>query len=166
MKNDLVYSQQLDDMTISSSMFSHTVIVVSDISIKNNITTSVLYIHIQDNLLIKIVHYVAYVTSTEIELFTIRYRLSQACNKENISKIIVVTNFIYMTKKIFDTKSHSYQIYMIAILNELWQFFTTCQRNHIEFWKCPSQLKWNLYKSTNKDSKSFKLIPVLPSKIS
>ena len=147
-------------------MSPHTAIVVSDASVKNDIATLVSHIHIRDNSLIKTVHHVAYVTSTKAELFTIRYGLSQACNKENISKIIVITNSIYVAKKIFDTKLHPYQIHMIAILNELQQFFTTCQGNHIKFWECPSQLKWNLHKSTNKDSKAFKPIPVLLSKIS
>ena len=118
-KNDLVCSQQLDDITILSSMSPHTAIVVPDTSIKNDIATLVSYIHIRDNSLIKTVHYAAYVTSTEAELFTIRYGLSQACNKENISKVIVITNSIYVAKKIFNTKLHPYQIHMTAILNEL-----------------------------------------------
>jgi len=77
---------------------------------------------------------VAFVTSTETELFAVRCGINQACSKENISKIIVITDSIHMVKKIFDTKSHPYQIHTAAILNELRQFFTTCQGNHIEFW--------------------------------
>ena len=72
-------------MTIQSSMSSHTAIVVSDASIKNNIATSVLHIHIRDQPLVKIIHHVAFVTSTEAELFTIRCGINQACNKANIS---------------------------------------------------------------------------------
>jgi len=45
-KNDSAHSQQLNDMTILSSMSPHMAIVVSDASIKNNITTSVSHIHI------------------------------------------------------------------------------------------------------------------------
>ena len=112
------------------------------------------------------VHHAAYVTSTKVELFVIRCGLNQACNKEDISKIIVVTDSIHTAKKIFDTKSHPYQIHAIAILKELRQFFSKYQGNHIEFWECPSWLKWNLYKSTNRDSKEFNPIPVLPSKTS
>ena len=125
-KNDSAHSQQLDNMTILSSMSPHMAIVVFDASIKNNIATLVSHIHIQDNPLIKTVHHMAYVTSTEAELFAIRCRLSQACNKENISKIIVITDSIHAAKKIFDTKSHPYQTHMTAILNKLRQFFTTC----------------------------------------
>jgi len=113
-------------------------IVVSDTSIKNNITTLVSYIHIHDQPLVKMVHHAAFVTSTEAELFAIRCSINQVCNKANISKVIIITDSIYAAKKIFDTKFHSYQIHMFVILNELRQFFTKCQENHIEFWKCPS----------------------------
>ena len=140
-KNESPCSQQLDDMTIQSSLSPHTAIVVSDASIKNDIATSVSHIHICDQPLVKMVHHTAFVTSTEVELFAIRCGISQACSKENISKIIIVTNSIHAAKKIFDTKSHPYQIYMSAILNELQQFFTTCQGNYIEFWEYPSQLR-------------------------
>jgi len=121
---------------LSSS--SHTAIVVTDASIKNNIATSVSYIHIYDYSLIKTVHHAVFVTSTEAELFAIKCSISQACSKENISKIIIVTDSIYVAKKIFDDKTHLFQIYTTAILSEFQQFFTTGQGNSIEFWECPS----------------------------
>jgi len=164
-KNDTARFQQLDDMTIVSSLSSHTALIVSDASIKHDIATSVSHIHMRDKPLIKTVHHVVFITSTKAELFTIRYSLNQACNKEEISKIIVVTNSIHMAKKIFNMKSHPYQIHATAILKELRQFFSKHQENHIEFWECPSCLKWNLHHSTDKDSKAFKPVPVLPSKI-
>jgi len=165
-KNDTARSQQLDDMTIVSSLSSHTALVVSDASIKHDIATLVLHIHMQDKPLIKTVHHAVFVTSTEAEFFAIRCSLNQVCNEEEISKIIVITNSIHAAKKIFGTKSHSYQIHTTAILKELRQFFSKRQENHIEFWECPSYLKWNLYCSANKDSKAFKPVPVLLSKIS
>jgi len=165
-KNDIARSQQLNDMTIVSSLLSHTALIVSDASIKHDIATSVLHIHMWDKPLIKTVHHAVCITSTEAELFMIRCGLNQACNEEEISKIIVVTDSIHMAKKIFDMKLHLYQIHTTAILKKLRQFFSKCQENHIEFWECPSRLKWNLHHSTDKDSKAFKPVPVLPSKIS
>ena len=153
-------------MTIQASMSPHVAIVVSDVSIKNDIATSISYIHICDQPLVKTVHHVAFVTSTEAELFAIRCGINQACNKENIFKVIVITDSIHVAKKIFDTKSHLYQIYTLVILNELRQFFTRCQDNHIKFWECPSRLRWNLHKSVDKDLKSFKPTPILPNKTS
>ena len=84
------------------------ILVVSDTSIKYDIATLVSHIHMQDKPRIKTVHHAAFVTSTEAELFAIRCGLNQACNKEEISKIIVITNSIHMAKKIFNTKSYLY----------------------------------------------------------
>jgi len=108
---------------------------------------------------------VAFVTSTEAELFAMRCSISQAYSKENISKIIVVTDSIHAAKKIFNDKTHPYQIHMTAILSKLWQFLTIGQGNSIRFWKCPSQLKWRLHRSVDKDLKSFNPQPILPSKV-
>jgi len=109
---------------------------------------------------------VAFVTSTEAELFAMRCSISQACSKENISKIIIITDFIHAAKKIFNDKTHLYQIHTTAILSKLWQFLTIGQGNSIKFWECPSQLKWRLHRSVNKDLKSFNSQPILPSKVS
>jgi len=165
-KNNTARSQQLDDMTIVSSLLPYMALVISDASIKHDIATSVSHIHMQDKPLIKTVHHVVFITSTEVELFAIRCGLNQACNKEEISKIIVVTNSIHMAKNIFNMKLHLYQIHATAILKELSQFFFKRHENHIKFWECPSYLKWNLHRSADKDSKAFKPVPVLPSKTS
>ena len=153
-------------MTIHSSSSLHMAIVISNASIKNNIATSVSHIHIHGHSLIKTVHHAAFVTSTKAELFAMRCGISQAYSKESTSKIIVITNSIHAAKKIFDDKTYPYQIYMTAILSELWQFFTTCQGNHIKFWEYPSRLKWRLHRSVDKDSKLFNSQPILPSKVS
>ena len=165
-KTDSECSQQLNDMTISSSISPYMAIIVTNASIKNNIATLVSHIHIWDKPLIKMVHHAVYIISTEAEFFSIRCGLNHACNKEDISKIIVITDSIHMAKKIFDTKLYLYQIHTTAVLKDLRQFFSKGQENHIKFWECPSQLKWNLHKSTNRDSKEFNPISVLPSKIS
>ena len=51
---------------------------------------------------------VTFITSTEAELFAIRCGINQACSKENISKVIVITDSIHAAKKIFDSKSHPF----------------------------------------------------------
>jgi len=123
-KNDTARSQQLDNITIVSSLLSHMALIVSNTSIKHDIATSVLHIHMRDKPLIKTVYHAVFITSTEAKLFAIRCGLNQACNEEEISKIIVVTDSIYTAKKIFDMKSHPYQIHATAILKELRQFFS------------------------------------------
>ena len=112
------------------------------------------------------VHYAVFVTSSEVELFTIRCGINQACNKEDVSKIIVITNSIHATKNIFSSSSHPYQLHSTAILSKLQWFFNKSHDNSIEFWECSSCLKWRLHKDINKDSKSFNLTPSFPCKIS
>ena len=62
-----------------------------------------------NKLLIKMIHHAVHVTSTEAELFAIRYSINQSLSVNNISKIVVITDSIHMVKKIFDLSVHSYQ---------------------------------------------------------
>jgi len=153
-------------MTLQSSSSPNTAIVVTDVSVKNDITTSISYIHTFNQPMIKTVHHTAFIISTEAELFAIKCGINQACSIENISKIIVVTDSIHTARKIFDDKSNPYQIHSAAVLHELWHFFTASQENSVEFWECPSCLKWRLHKSVDKESKLFNSLPSLSSKIS
>ena len=52
------------------------------------------------------------------------------------------------------------------ILHELQEFFNSNRVNSIEFWECPSHLKWRLHHDIDKNSKSFHLTPIYPCKIS
>jgi len=135
-------------------------------SIKNDIITSVPHIHSMNSPLTKTIHHASFVTSTEAELITIRCSINQACSKENVSKIIVITDSIHATKKIFNSDSHPYQLHSIAILRELQEFFNSNPDNTIEFWECPSHLKWRFHRDVDKDSKSFYLTPSYPCKTS
>ena len=116
-------------------------LVVTNTSIKNDIATSISHVHLANWSLIKSVHHAVFVTSMEAELFAIRYSINQACIKENMSKIVVVTDSMHAIKKIFNSKSHPYQFHTTAILNKLHCFFNANQENSIEFWECPSHLK-------------------------
>jgi len=165
-EKDKIHFQELDEMVLHFSSSPSTALVVTDASIKNNIATSISHVHSANQLLFKTVHHAAFVTSTKAELFTIRYSINQACIKENVSKIIVVTNSIHAAKKIFDSKLHLYQSHTTAILSELYYFFNTKQENSIEFWECPSHLKWRFHHDVDKDLKSFNLTPFFPCKIS
>ena len=120
-------------MVLESSSSLSTAIVVIDASIKNDIATSISHMHLANHPLTKTVHYAAFVTSTEAELFIIRCDINQVCIKENVSKIIVVTNSIHVVKKIFNTASYPYQSHAVAILSELHCFFSSNQYNSIEF---------------------------------
>ena len=83
-------------------------LVIMDASIKNNVATSISHIHIHNKPIVKMLHHAINITSTEAELFTIRCSINQATNLNDISKIIVVTDSIHTTRKIFDPTSHPF----------------------------------------------------------
>ena len=159
-------THELDEMVLRNFSDSNTALVITDASIKNDIATSISHIHSANRSLIKTVHHTSCVMSSEAELFVIRCGINQACSLNNVSKIIVVTDSIHMAKKIFNTGSHPFQIHSAAILNNLQNFFIANNFNSIEFWECPSRLKWRFHHEVDKDSKSFVVMPSYPSKIS
>jgi len=155
-------TQELNDMVLRYSSVPQLALVITNASIKNNIATSISHVHSANQPLIKTVHHASFVTSTEAELFAIRCGINQACAINNVSKIIIVTDSIHAARKIFNSGSHPYQIHSAAILSELRTFFSSKESNSIEFWECPSKLKWRFHH----DSKAFSVTPSYPSKIS
>ena len=157
-------AQELDNMVLESSLSSLVAIVASDASIKNNVAISIAYIYTFNKPLTKMVHHAVHITSTEAELFAISCSINQSLQLINISKIIVVTDSIHVVKKIFDPLIHPYQIQLAAILSNLRYFFNNHENNSIEFWECPSCLKWHLHNKVNKETKTFNLMPLFPCK--
>jgi len=119
---DNIHAQELDDLVLQNSL-SSTALIVTDASIKKNIATLVAHVHQANSPLVKTVHHAVFVTSSEAELFAMRCRINQACNKDNISKIIVITDSIHSVKLIFDSSLHPLQSHSAAILSELRLFF-------------------------------------------
>ena len=158
-----IRAQELDNLVLLNSIPSST-LIVTDTSIKDNIATLVAHVHQANSPLIKTVHHAVFVTSPKAELFAMRCGINQAYNKDNISKIVIITNSIHSVKHIFDSSSHPLQSHLAAILSEVRLFFNKSQDNSIKFWKCSSCLKWRFHKDVNKDSKSFKLTPIFPCK--
>ena len=100
----------------------------------------------------------------EAELFAIRCGINQATHINNISKIIIVTDSIYVVKRIFNPFVHSFQVQLAAILSDLCYFFNCHTNNSIKFWECPSHLKWHLHNEVDKETKMFKPLPLYPCK--
>ena len=153
-------------MVLRNSSILNTALVITDASIKYDIATSIAHIHSTNRPLIKTIHHASFITSSEVELFAIRCGINQACLLDNVSKIIVITDSIHVAKKIFNPGLHPLQSHSTTILSNLWTFFTANDSNSIEFWECPSKLKWKLHHEVDKDSKSFVVIPSFPSKTS
>jgi len=158
--------QELDRIAIELLESPSTALVVLDASVKNNVATSIAHIHIRDRPITKTLHHALNIMSTEAKLVAIRCSINQATNHDFISTIIIVMDSIHMAKKIFDLSSHPFQKHAVSILKELCSFFSHHPNNHIEFWECPSHSKWHLHKAVDSETKSFRLTPTYPSKLS
>ena len=86
---------KLNDFILQSLAEMNTVIVVSDVSIKNQVATSITYTHTHNNPIIKTIYYAINVTFTEVKLFTITYGINQAIQIANINCIVVITDSCY-----------------------------------------------------------------------
>ena len=161
-----VHIQFLNNIALNSSLEPSVALVVSDASIKNHIATSIAHIHVHNKQVIKIIHQVVNITSTEAELFAIRCGINQATNLQDIRKIVIITDSIHSAKKIFDYLSHPFQVHTASISNELRKFFSININNTVKFWECTSRCNWSLYKAVDRETKKFCPIPSLPWKLS
>jgi len=98
----------LSDLIITSLLDSLYILMVTDTSIKHNVTMSIAYIHICNKNIIKTIYHAVNILSTEAELITIRCGINQATNISGISKIVVITDFLHVARKIFDLSLHLY----------------------------------------------------------
>ena len=146
----------------SSDPFS--TIVMSDASIKNQVTTSISHIHSFDKPVVKTLYRAINITTAEAELFTIQCSINQVIANHNIKNIIVITDSLYITRRIFSSSTHPYQIHSTAISMELREFFSKDSQNYIEFWDCPSKQHWTLHQLVNKETKNMVSIPSFPCK--
>jgi len=103
------YLQNLDNITIQVLSDSLSMIVVTNTSMKNQIAISIAHIHNNNNLVIKTIHHVVNIMSTETKLFAIIYGINQATHLSNMNQIVVITDSIHATKRIFNSSLHPYQ---------------------------------------------------------
>ena len=155
--------KDLDNLTFRASSNPFSSIVIFNAGIKNCVTTSILHIHSYDKSVIKTIHKVVNITTTEAELFTIQCGINQAVGITNINHIVVITDSLYAAKRIFDSLLHLYQIQSIVISHELRDFFLKDVNNCIEHQDYSSK---PLHTLVNKDFKSFISIPIFPYKLS
>ena len=165
-ESKLHFCSHLNNIVFTALFNLTTVIVVSDASIKNNITMFITHIHSFNNPLKKMLHYTINTTSTEVELFAIRCGIYQAIQIPSISHIIIITNTLHAAQKNFDSLLHLYQIQSVAIAKELWKFFNKQSTNSVEFWNCSSDIDWHFHAIVNKKTKKFDLISLYLNKIS
>ena len=157
---------KLNNITIQASLDSSAYIVISDASIKNQVATLVSHVYSFDRPIVKTFHQAVNISTTETELFTIRCGINQTIGIPHIKCIIIITDSLYATKKIFDSSLHPYQLHSATISHELREFFNKDIHNHIKFWDCSSNKNWLLHSAVNKDSKSFNSLTSFPYKSS
>ena len=73
-------------------------IIVSDITIKNQVATLIAHIHIHNNPVIKTIYHVVNVTFTKAKLFAIRCGINQVTQLVNINCIIIIIDSLYVAK--------------------------------------------------------------------
>ena len=152
----------LNDFLLNSSI----VLVISNTSIKNNITTSILHICFNKNIIAKTHYHIINVTFTKVELFLIRYKINQAIEVSNAKNITIIIDVIYTARHIFNSSSYSYQLHFIAIFQDLRTFFNKSSNNSIVFWNCFSSTKCPLDLAVDKETKKFKMNLITPCKLS
>ena len=158
--------QKLNNLTLQVSDASKIAIVISNISIKNQVATLIAHIHIYDNPVIKTLHHAVNIMSTEAKLFAIRWGINQATQLANINCIVIIMDLLHAAKQIFDSLVHQYQIHSAIISGELRKFFIRDQQSSIKFLECPSYDKWMLHDIVNKETKKFDLISIFLCKSS
>ena len=84
------------------------VMIVTDTSIKSQVTTLISCIHSYNRPIIKIVHHAINIMTTKAELCAIRCDINQAIHLSNINKIFVITDSIHAARRIFDLLSYLY----------------------------------------------------------
>ena len=123
--------QQLDNLAIESSNTPLNTLIVTDASVKNNVTSSIVHVHVHNKPIIKMLHHASNIMSTKAEFFTIRCGINQTTYLHSISKIIIVTNSIHAAKKIFDPLLYLLQKHVPFILKVLRVLFSHHQENII-----------------------------------
>jgi len=69
-------SLQLDKVAIVSSSDPSCTLVITNASIRNNVTTSITYIYVHNKPIIKTIHHAINIITTEAKLFAIRYSIN------------------------------------------------------------------------------------------
>jgi len=158
--------EKLDDKAFRALSNPSSIIVISDTGIKNYIAISISHIHSFNKPVIKTIHRAVNVTTTKAELFAIQCGINQAIDIANINHIVIITDSLHATRRIFDFSLHPYQIHSVVISQKLREFFLKDVSNHIKFWNCPSKQKWLLHYLVDKDSKNMVPTSSFPCKSS
>jgi len=154
---------KLENVYRASKDDPNTLFIISDASLKNNVATSVTHIQRGQALITKAIYHAMNISTTEAELFAIGRGISQAAHTDSITNIAVVRHYPSCQKNIRHfVPSIPATFYFIS--RDLRAFFSRDPRNSITFWNCPSDDNWPPHHLVDKESKSSRFNPILPSK--
>ena len=158
--------KNLEETTIRASSDLFSSIIVSDVSIKNQVAIFISHIYSFNKPIVKTLHRDTNITIAKTELFIIRCDINQAVTDPSVKHIVVITNSLHITRKIFNSFTHLYQIHSAAISSELREFFSKDTLNRIKIWDYPSKQQWALHQMVNKETKNLVSILSFPYKSS
>ena len=78
--------------------------------------------------------------------------------------IIIITDSIFMTRKILESKVNPLQNMFIHVTSAIETYLRKDSRNKIHFWYCPSKVKWPRHQLVDDQVKASTCIPIFPSK--
>jgi len=159
------YLRNLDQAFRSSQTAPHNITIVADRGIKKSqVATAVAHIWSENSIIQHLQVNLINITSIEAELMAIRLGLIPAIEEENVHNIIVITDSIAATKKVFESKTDPLQNMFIPVTLAIDSFFRKDGRNKIQFWFCPSKAKWPKHKLVDDQVKASNCAPIFPSK--
>ena len=113
----------LNNITLQLLIDLYLAVVILDTSIKNYVAILIAHVYVHNSPTIKTIHHAVDIIFTKVELFVIRCGINQATHLPNINWIFIIMDSIHTTKRIFNSSTHSYQIYSAAISYKLRKFF-------------------------------------------
>jgi len=141
------------------------VAIIADGNVKDQLTTAAIYCYKDHSDPHKVKFYATSITSSEAELMAINIGLLHTLVLPDTQNIVVITNSIHTTEKLFASHIHPFQSLTILLANNLTSFFDRDPSNQIHFWACPDKAKWRQHLSMDCNSKDTGcIIPILPSK--
>ena len=131
----------LDNIYKNSLIKQGIVLIITNVSLKNNIATMVSHTCRGQEIIAKMTHHTTNINSTKVELFAIICGINYADYLLDVNHIIVIIDAISANRQIFDILIYPYQLHSIVILKDLNKFFNKNSNNIIEFWDCLDSIK-------------------------
>jgi len=88
------HHNELENLYKESSHNQNTILIISDMSVRSNITISVSHIQREHEIIAKTIHYAMNVSFIKAELFAIRYRICHASQIQDVSHIVIIIDAI------------------------------------------------------------------------